>query len=332
MQYLNLDETWQYPKDLKLEDVPCPYCAGRKDRVVTLGRDRLTDIPGKFQVVVCSECGLMRTNPRPTPQTIKIYYPNEYHPYNLRIAKNGGLKLNGNKSEVKQSLWKKVTNKYLNLDTRQIPMVKPGRLLDIGCSNGSFLVPMQKKGWDVEGLEFSADAAETARSLGLKIHVGAIEDVSLPTNNYDLITGWMILEHLHKPVEVLNKIRGWMKPNGWLAVSVPDARSCEFRVFGKRWYSLEVPRHLYHYTPNTLRKILLKSGWKIEKLLWHNHPKDIVASLAYHFKDLGLKFIEKYLMDIRDFKRHRIFYRYFGSLLGHLHASGRMTAWARQVK
>src|SRR3546814_19345766 len=59
----------------------------------------------------------------------------------------------------------------------------------------------------------------------------------------DLIVGWMVLEHLHQPLAVLRKLRRWIQPDGWLVLSVPDAGSLEFRVFGDRWYALQLPTH-----------------------------------------------------------------------------------------
>ena len=75
------------PPDVVLEDADCPLGCPRSDETVLAGRDRLHGLPGRFQVVRCRSCGLMRTNPRPSPGTIGFYYPEDYHPYrNTRVA------------------------------------------------------------------------------------------------------------------------------------------------------------------------------------------------------------------------------------------------------
>ena len=81
--------------------------------------------------------------------------------------------------------------------------------------------------------------------------------------------GWMVLEHLHDPVNALRRIRSWARPEAWLCLSVPDANAIEFSLFGRYWYALQVPAHLTHVTPRTLRAVLDSAGWRVEKVLHH---------------------------------------------------------------
>src|SRR3546814_9273497 len=81
----------------------------------------------------------------------------------------------------------------------------------------------------------------------------------------DLIVGWMVLEHLHQPLAVLRKLRRWIQPDGWLVLSVPDAGSLEFRVFGDRWYALQLPTHLHHFSPETLANMMTAAGWTADR-------------------------------------------------------------------
>jgi 2-polyprenyl-3-methyl-5-hydroxy-6-metoxy-1,4-benzoquinol methylase len=73
----------------------------------------------------------------------------------------------------------------------------------------------------------------------------------------------MVLEHLHDPVASLHTLYEWAKPGAWLALSVPNIDSLEFRLFKQRWHALHLPCHLYHYTPKTIVPMLEKTGWRV---------------------------------------------------------------------
>jgi predicted SAM-dependent methyltransferase len=153
----------------------------------------------------------------------------------------------------------------------------------------------------------------------------------MPTEPYDLIVGWMVLEHLHNPIHALQKLWHWTRPGGWLVLSVPDAGALEFKVFKDAWYALHLPNHLYHYTLATLNLILERSGWKIERVFWHSNPNNLLQSLRYRCQDRGWKRTADYLLDIVDGRRQRYVQLLLGRVLGMLHASGRMTIWASRV-
>src|SRR4051812_38486661 len=74
------------PEGVELEDCPCPNGCVRSDSFILEGEDRLHGLPGRFLVVRCGGCELMRTNPRPTAATISAYYPSDYGPYASNLA------------------------------------------------------------------------------------------------------------------------------------------------------------------------------------------------------------------------------------------------------
>src|SRR3546814_6395605 len=91
----------------------------------------------------------------------------------------------------------------------------------------------------------------------------------------------MVLEHLHQPLDVLQKLRSWVRPDGWLVLSVPDAGGLEFRLFGDRWYALQLPTHLHHFSPETLTRMLTAAGWAVDRTLWHGSATNTLMSLSY---------------------------------------------------
>jgi hypothetical protein len=190
---------------------------------------------------------------------------------------------------------------------------------------------MAEKGWDVEGIEFSEKAADAARRLGYPVQVGTIDSAVAPEKAYDAIVGWMVLEHLQNPVQCLKKLRDWATDESWLVLSVPDAGSWEFTFFKDAWYSLSLPMHLFHFTPSTLRTVLRAGGWRVERIFWHNDPKNLFHSLRYRCLDRGWSQSGALLLDIAEGRRFRVGRLLIGRMLGVLRSSGRMTVWARPV-
>lgn len=311
---------------IHMEHVPCPLGCSQGDTLVVTAPERLHGLPGIFQVVRCRHCGLMRTNPRPTTDSLHNYYPDNYGPYeSTRVhpqTSTGGIYVPS---------WKRILRKLIDANSQRMPPLKPGHLLEIGCASGAFLHAMAQKGWDVKGIEFAQKAADAARRLGYAVQVGTIESATAPEKSYDAIVGWMVFEHLQHPVQCLKKLRSWVNPEGWLVLSVPDAGSWEFKLFKDAWYSLSLPMHLFHYTPSTLRTVLSAGGWTAERIFWHNDPKNLFHSLRYRCLERGWSGSGARLLDIAEGRRLRVGRLLIGRMLGLIRNSGRMTVWARPV-
>ena len=311
-----------------LEDAPCPLCAGSNlavDEPVLIGRDLLHEIPGEFAVVKCGACGLMRTNPRPSPSSIGHFYPDHYGPY-LSSRVQGDPP---HPNRIRRAL-RLLSLGMFRFNTDIIPELPPGRMLEVGCASGNFLDRMAKGGWDVQGIEFSPSAAKTAVELGYDVHVGPLETAPVPDKPFDLIVGWMVLEHLHDPLSGLRKLRKCAKPDTWLVLSVPNAGSIEFRVFKEHWYSLHLPAHLYHFTPRTIDQLLGRTGWRLHKIYHQRTLADLIASTGYVLRKSGFVALGERLISLPDSpgRWNQYFYplAWFLSLFGQ---TGRMTVWAR---
>ncbi len=174
---------------MKFEDVaihrqPCPLGCQPNDEPVLLGHDQLHNLPGIFRIVRCCTCGLMRTDPCPTPESIGFYYPDDYSPYQgTRVNPDEGLK-------VRRPMWRRfatlLIQRIVEFNNDPLPPSRPGRMLEIGCASGAFLHRMAGEGWKVDGIEFSEKAANSARSLGYRVHTGALETAPDPEEDYDL--------------------------------------------------------------------------------------------------------------------------------------------------
>jgi SAM-dependent methyltransferase len=317
----------RFSKEIEVEQYPCPLGCPEDDIPVLEGRDRLHDLPGVFSVVRCRTCGLMRTNPRPTQASISFYYPNNYGPYH-------GTKVRKHKEiSRKNSLWKSFVRRVIKFHINTLPDMKPGRFLEIGCASGAFMYRMLQLGWDVYGIEYSKEAGDNARASGLNVHIGPIETAPPPDVSYDLTVGWMTLEHFHDPVLALKKLYEWTNPGGYLVLSVPNAGSLEFKIFGHAWYALQLPTHLYHFTPRTMRTLLMVTGWEIQRIYHQRVLSNFFGSLGYVLMDLGFKnrFV-RWLINVPNSAWKMQYFLYpIAVLLGALGQTGRMTVLARKI-
>lgn len=314
---------------IQLEDISCPLGCVKNDKIVLTGIDLIYNLPGVFNIVKCCNCGLMRTNPRPTQETISLYYPNDYPPYvDTKVQSFKPIV-----SSFADTLIRPIVRYLFKFNTMNLPKMLPGRLLEIGCASGSFLHKMNGDGWQVRGIEFSEKAAQSAAELGYKVYSGALDKAAKPDISFDLIVGWMVLEHLHEPILCLRKLRDWADPNAWLVLSIPNSGSFEFNLFKEKLYALHLPNHLYHFTPESLDKILTASGWKLEKIYHQRTLNNLIASTGYVLRDKGyVKIGQKFI----DFPRQAGRWPYFLYPLAWLFSlfgqTGRMTVWARVRK
>jgi SAM-dependent methyltransferase len=309
------------PEELRWENAPCPMGCPRRDIPVAIGQDRIHRLEGRFQVVRCGNCGLLRTNPRPTLDSIGAYYPDSYPPFQEQAA-------------APLPLWRKLLRglKWDNL-SNAIPPIPPGSLLEVGCATGAFLRLMRDRGWEVRGIEFSPGAGRRAQDAGFPVHIGSVESAPEPERRYDLIVAWHTLEHLHRPLEALQCLHRWTKPGGWLACSLPDAGGLQFRIFQESWCDLDVPRHLYHFTPQTLAVLLAASGWKMDSAFYHRDLSNLLLSLGNRAEDT---FGQNHWLSraLRAYTGSRSPLRNlelpFATVLAWMHQTGRITVWARR--
>lgn len=310
-----------FPPGLILEKSGCPNGCQSGDLFVMIGKDLLHNIPGEFTIFRCLNCGLERTTPRPTPSTIGLYYPSDYGPYRDQADKS---------SESKRVV-KHWLRGVLGLRSRVLPPVRPGRMLELGCSTGNYMQEARSAGWEVEGIEFSPEAAAVAQSKGFLVRVGAVEEMESPSAVYDLITAWMVLEHLHEPVSVLQKLRSWIKPDGYLVALVPSASSLSRRLFGVRSYDVQLPTHLFHYTPQTLSVVLAKSGWRVERVFWQRNCMTLLNSFEYWARERKSTSLMRFSRWLCVSKASSPFRLILNLLLGFTRQSGRIEIWARPI-
>jgi 2-polyprenyl-3-methyl-5-hydroxy-6-metoxy-1,4-benzoquinol methylase len=268
------------------EETDCLLCGGRRWVLLAEGPDATPGGTGLwFAVVRCQDCGLCFTNPRPTPASMGYFYPPNYRPHYCDPcpARNqqGALSLlSGLRSALHGAGWPHKARQNL-------PWQGQGRLLDFGCGGGSYLERMHRRGWQVTGVDVSLSAIQRIRSeLGLDALAGTLPHPELEPASFDVITMWHSLEHVHEPLTVLREAHRLLVPGGKLLVAVPNIDSLPFRWFGSAWYGLDLPRHLTHFTPATLRQMLQEAGFRIGpvRMVRHSHWLRWSARLAHRMR------------------------------------------------
>lgn len=310
------------PAGVRLEEVGCPTGCPPDDEVLLVGSDLLHGVPGTFRVVRCRTCRLGRTTPRPTPDSIGVYYPPAYAPH----ADPGPM---GGDHRTWRHRLAAVFARCVGGDVRRLPPMRPGHVLDVGCASGAYLSAMAANGWSTEGIESSETAAARARAQGHQIQTGTIETILAPHRTPDLITAWMVLEHIHDLTGALQRLRAWVTPGGYLVGVVPDVEAFDARLFGELWYCWGVPTHLHHFSPESLRTILERGGWRLDKLRWQPNETNLLITLERWGQRSTRPWVVRSVRWLRTSRRAVLLRRLLGWSLGVTRQSGRMEFWAR---
>jgi SAM-dependent methyltransferase len=248
----------------------CDGCRARDASTLLETGDRRFGLPGSFAVVRCRACGLVRTDP--VPDDLGAYYPNaQYYSYQApgtpsertrrRVrAAYGGQAEDG--SRLRGALGALVRDRLLP----GLPPGPPGDVLDVGCGSGAFLLALREAGWRVHGVELSASAVEAARAAGLAdVRAGDLMDAGYPAERFDAVRFWHSLEHMPSPREQLTEARRVLRRGGTLTIGVPNFSSFLARAARDRWYYLDVPRHLWHFEPATLSRLVDRTGFRVTR-------------------------------------------------------------------
>src|SRR5207248_2562579 len=142
-------------------------------------------------------------------------------------------------------------------------LLPAGRVLDVGCATGDFLMSARARGWDPIGVDPSPAAAQ-ARAAGLPIRGKTIQDADVRPHSVDLVTFWDVLEHLPDPVADLRRAGTLLGPGGMVALTVPDAGGAVARLSGRRWFGYKTAgEHLQFFTGSTLSRVLRAAGFDL---------------------------------------------------------------------
>jgi SAM-dependent methyltransferase len=235
------------------------------------GPDRQLGGQEQFTLVRCRACSLIYQNPQPLDMS--PYYPQDYAPFEATRQKAAG----------RVSAW------LQGRDERALRRLlgRAGRVLEVGCATGDYLLSLQQHGWQVAGVEFSDHAAAIARQRGLDVRTGDLLEADLPSDAFDLVLLRHVLEHVPSPTATLSEIHRLLAPGGKLSVLVPNYDSLERALCGRYWHGYDLPRHLFTFTPCTLTAAIESASLRRQSLRHSYVPTSYVWSLRYWAEERG---------------------------------------------
>jgi 2-polyprenyl-3-methyl-5-hydroxy-6-metoxy-1,4-benzoquinol methylase len=253
----------------------CPNCSDSRISNVFSVKD-FTVSNEEFEIWECENCSQRFTQNIPSEEEIGKYYQSENYISHSDISKG-----------LVNDLYHKVRKRTL-VQKRKLVEKETGKtfgnILDIGAGTGAFLNTMKLANWSSTGLE----PDETARKKALElynIHLKKTEEfVSLPSESFDAITMWHVLEHVHDLHEYLEQLKSLIKPTGKIFIAVPNYTSFDSKHYQQFWAAYDVPRHLYHFSPKSMQKLLSIHDLKLDKMkpMWYDSV--YVSMLSEQYK------------------------------------------------
>lgn len=237
----------------------CPYCGGDLFDVLYTAPD-FDSGEKSFQLLQCRQCGLVRTQPVLTDQELKQYYSLPYYG-------SGKAKFSGPAEKVTRFfnyLRARTILSHLRGDIEPRAGTPP-RILDMGCGRGNLLMSLKRLGCECHGVERNEFPADDL-PRGIEFHTGKLSDIAFDEGSFDAIIIWHVLEHIDDPVSLISEASRILRHDGLLAIAVPNFGSIQAKFFKKDWFHLDLPRHIYHFTPGTLTAVLERSGFAIARM------------------------------------------------------------------
>lgn len=260
-----IDEINQDEQQISESGESCPCCGSNETKEVLRAPDRYHGRREMYQLVRCSACHIVWLQDPPPPAEMWQHYGADYD----RSVATAGADPNR---------WRERRETVLKYKSG-------GSLLDLGCSSGGFLKSIKGSSWALYGVEMSDDVAARAKAVtGAEVFVGDVLNAPYAAESFDVIACFHVFEHLYHPREVLKKVSMWLKPGGIFYVNVPNIDSAGARIFKSYWYALELPRHLYHFSPASLRSLASAVGLS-ELSLTTQREVFIESSTRYWFDE-----------------------------------------------
>jgi len=234
----------------------CPACNSSSINPVLTTKDYSVSRKS-FSIWECTDCTLRFTQDIPDINSIGQYYKSENYISHTNTAAGT---INHLYQIVRRTTLRQKRKLLCKVTGR-----KTGTLLDVGSGTGAFVSEMKQGGWTVTGLEPDEDARKVAKA-SFDCDLKTIDELfHLPENAFDVITLWHVLEHVHDLHVYLQQLKKLLKHDGRLVIAVPNYTSFDASVYKEYWAAYDVPRHLYHFSPLSMKLLVGKNAMRIVK-------------------------------------------------------------------
>jgi SAM-dependent methyltransferase len=230
----------------------CPVCKGQSITFEFECTDHLVS-HRQFPVNKCNECGFMYTGNAPGPEVIGSYYESPDY-----ISHTGGERsitdiLYGIARRIMLGTKVRIVRRFANINS--------GSILDIGAGTGHFVRKMSSSGWNAKGVEVSDTARKYALEVnGVKLYE-SLSDEMFHESEFDVVSLWHVLEHIHDLEGTLSRVGNLLKPGGVLLLALPNNRSADAQFYRENWAAYDVPRHLWHFNSKSINILVSKYGF-----------------------------------------------------------------------
>jgi 2-polyprenyl-3-methyl-5-hydroxy-6-metoxy-1,4-benzoquinol methylase len=257
----------------------CPVCSNPATSRALTGTDFLFETTSKiFTLDACASCRCLFLNPMPSDSEIAGFYPPSYW---WSPSRPGRLK-------KLESVYRRIALRdHIAFISRSVKDRSGLELLDVGCGSGTLLSLLKDQGFRVRGVDFSAEASTIAKhENGVDVEVGSLEEVDFPDRSFDVVTLFHVMEHVTNPRQVLREVSRILRPEGVVILQVPNIESWQFKIFGAKWYGLDIPRHVIDYSRNSMLRLLNDSGFLATRIRHFNLRDNAPALVSSMFPSL----------------------------------------------
>lgn len=251
----------------------CPLCKSKNIKNLIICEDHL--VSGEsFAINVCGNCTFKFTNPRPINEALHKYYQSEHYISHTSKA-----------NSLRHFLYKTIRSYTLKNKLKLVnSLSKKGIILDVGCGTGEFLKTCSNVNWDIQGIEPDQKAREKAEKL---LDIKLMDSLFNCTdeNKYQIITLWHVLEHLPELNKTIKHLKNMLSVRGRLIFALPNVDSYDAKKYKEYWAAYDVPRHLYHFSQITFKKLMKNHDLKVESVYPMRFDSYYVSLLSESYKN-----------------------------------------------
>jgi 2-polyprenyl-3-methyl-5-hydroxy-6-metoxy-1,4-benzoquinol methylase len=229
----------------------CSICHNGIDRLIIR---RVAGQGNFYSIFFCELCNIGKTFPQPSHDELKRLY--------------GAGMYRSDEGKRFNFLIEELVSKFRSKRKSRIKKYKSnGAILDVGCGRGTFLEIMRRDGWKVMGTEFDPVVASTISTLyNFPVLHGDLNNLNLPEASFDVILLTHVLEHVRSPVETIRECYRLLKKEGLLVVSVPNIHSLQAMAGKAKWFHLDLPYHLHHFSEKGLLNLIELNSFSVERI------------------------------------------------------------------
>jgi 2-polyprenyl-3-methyl-5-hydroxy-6-metoxy-1,4-benzoquinol methylase len=274
------------------QEISCPLCKSLNLKYLFPGHDRLHCISGEFGIHKCKSCGVLFTVPQLSGRDLKRFYPDDYYAYKTfshRFLKEKLMLILTNPLLFVDRSVAKLGDLLLSPFKRKVIGYAGQKVLDVGCGSGEYLKLLRLRGCKLFGIDIGKVDEEELTQIGIKYINCELRDAPFPDQMFDVVIINHVFEHLEDPIYHAGKLYRMLKPGGVLVVGLPNVASINRYIFGRFWFPFEIPRHLFHYTPEVISRIFEGVGFIREKIKFNTVPGNFLGSLYYLLNSIWKK-------------------------------------------